>query len=63
MHLEFPPEFVHVAFSLNLQGISSNYDDQSEDGSQQDQMFAIMGEYGNNVNVYDTNSFIVRHQI
>jgi hypothetical protein len=31
-----------------------------EGGSQR---FAIMGEYGNNVNIYDTNSFIVKHQI
>ena len=22
-----------------------------------------MGEYGNNVNIYDTNSFIVKHQV
>ena len=52
MHLEMPPEFVCVAFTNRPLGqIDSR------------QMFAIMGEYGNNVIVYDTESFLIQHQI
>ena len=27
----------------------------------QEQLFAVMGEYGNNVMIYDTESVILRH--
>ena len=50
LHLELPPEFVHVAFSDRVL-----YDN--------DQRFALMGEYGNNVVVYDSESFLIQHQI
>jgi len=52
MHLEMPPEFVHVAFSTRMPG-----DDDSR------QRFGVMGEYGNNVIVYDTESFLIHHQV
>lgn len=52
MHLELPPEFVQVAFSEQVPG---------EDESAQ--KFAIMGEYGNNIVIYDTESFLIQHQV
>jgi WD40 repeat protein len=52
MHLELPPEFVHVAFSDRVLG---------EDESQQ--KFGVMGEYGNNIVIYDSESFLIQHQI
>jgi hypothetical protein len=48
MHLEFPPEFAFVAFTNMVPG---------QDESRQ--QFAVMGEYGNNVIVYDTESFLI----
>jgi hypothetical protein len=48
LHLELAPEFVHVAFTDRVL-----YDD--------DQSFALMGEYGNNVVVYDSDSFLIKH--
>jgi|DEB0MinimDraft_12_1074336.scaffolds.fasta_scaffold03100_5 WD repeat-containing protein 90 len=51
MHLELPPEFVHVAFSERTIG---ELDDSN-------QKFAVMGEYGNNIVVYDTDSFLIQH--
>lgn len=53
MHLEMPPEFVCVAFTARLPGVL-------DDTRQQ---FAVMGEYGNNVIIYDTESFLIKHQI
>jgi len=53
MHLELPPEFVHVAFSERIAG-------ETDDAYQK---FAVMGEYGNNVVIYDTDSFLIQHQI
>jgi len=53
MHLELAPEFVHIAFSDRTMG---ELDDVN-------QKFAIMGEYGNNVIIYDTDSFLIQHQI
>ena len=53
LHLELPPEFVHVAFTER--SIS--------DPNFADQKFALMGEYGNNINIYDTESFVIHHQI
>ncbi len=50
MHLEMPPEFVCVAFTQNIMG--AGVDDFR-------QQFAVMGEYGNNVVVYDTESFLI----
>ena len=49
MHLELPPEFVHVAFTERIPG-------EPED---QFQKFAVMGEYGNNIVIYDTDSFLI----
>jgi len=49
MHLELPPEFVHVAFSERIAG-------ETDDAYQK---FAVMGEYGNNVVIYDTDSFLI----
>jgi len=48
MHLQMPPEFVHVSFSERTHG-----DDDVN------QKFAVMGEYGNNVVIYDTESFLI----
>ena len=45
-------EFFHVAFSQRY-----TPDDDLR------QRFALMGEYGNNVVVYDTESFLIHHQI
>lgn len=49
IHLEMPPEFVHVAFSIRLPG---ELDDSR-------QRFGVMGEYGNSITLYDTESFLV----
>jgi hypothetical protein len=49
LHLEFPPEFVHVAFSTFLEQEQNN------------ELFAVMGDYGNNINIYDAKSFIVSY--
>ena len=49
MHLELPPEFVHVAFTEKL----------PTDPDDTYQRFAVMGEYGNNVIIYDTDSFMI----
>jgi hypothetical protein len=45
---------------LNRHHEDENSDPNTEEASS---LFALMGEYGNNVNVYDSNSFVVRHQI
>lgn len=51
MHLETAPEFVHVAFTDKmLHGYNLSR-----------QRFGVVGEYGNNVIVYDTESFLVQH--
>lgn len=50
MHLQMPPEFAYVAFTER--GMNP-----------ENQKFAVMGEYGNNVIVYDTESFLIQHQI
>jgi len=97
LNLEFPPEFVCVAFSqpivrqlqkgfnrniqlndLNNMGSATESasnieeiqnEDQSEDLSVADEivvvdsLFAIMGEYGNNLMVYSSDSIILKHQI
>ncbi len=66
LHLEFPPEFVHVAFtqlygnSQSQQDIVSDFEGATDIVSTGSK-FAVMGEYGNNINVYDSNSFIVCH--
>ena len=49
MHLELPPEFVHVAFTERT----------ITDPDNLLQRFAVMGEYGNNVIIYDTDSFMI----
>jgi hypothetical protein len=69
LHVEFPPEFVHVAFTQPSQLKASGEDfvsdisgaDLSEAGLQS--RFAIMGDYGNCVNIYDSQTFILSHQI
>ena len=95
MHLEFPPQFVHVAFSQIIATKKYNvlnhnirlnnqapYDDseqsytdaanmESERESQEpreevtvnESLFAIMGEYGNNLMIYSSDSIILKHQI
>ena len=54
MHLTQPPEFIHVAFTERPQLVQ---------GGISTPKFAVMGEYGNNVVVYDTDSFLLVHQI
>jgi WD40 repeat protein len=49
IHLEFPPENVHVAFTRG---------DLSTD---QSHMFAIMGEHGNSVKVLEQDTFVSKH--
>ena len=66
LHLEFPPEFVHVAFtSLPLHGGDIVSDNQHHSGSDSSDAsrFAVMGDYGNCVNIYDSTTFFVTHQI
>lgn len=53
MHLEYPPETVHVAFEKLLDG--------HEEGTSLD--FGVMGEHGNSVNVYDSSTYKVTHSI
>ena len=64
LHVEFPPEFVHVAFSQptqvkNLGEREDFVSDISGGGLDQNQSdhatrFAVMGDYGNCVNIYDS---------
>ena len=73
LHVEFPPEFVHVAFSQpnqvkNLGEREDFVSDISGGGLEQPQSdlatrFAVMGDYGNCVNIYDSQTFILSHQI
>ena len=71
MHLEFPPQYVHVAFTTIPESLNSKavHDENSDPNGAnelaiyQNQKFAVMGEYGNNVILYDTNTFFVQHQI
>ena len=51
--LSMPPEFVHVAFTKKLAG------SQADKG----QKFGIIGNYGNSITIYETESFLVQHQI
>ncbi len=53
MHLEYPPESVHVAFEKLLDG--------HEEGQALD--FGVMGEHGNSVNVYDSSNYKVTHTV
>ena len=50
IHLEFPPENVHVAFT---QG--------EEPGP--NHMFAVMGEHGNCAKLFDCDTFAIKHLI
>jgi hypothetical protein len=61
LHLEFPPEFVHVAFSLQLKSASDKDENSDPNTESVSSKFAVMGEYGNNVNIYDSNTFFVKH--
>jgi hypothetical protein len=65
LHLEFPPEFVHVAFTTpyNVSQVSEGHEENQDPNETviRESRFAVMGEYGNNVNIYDSNSFIVRN--
>ena len=97
IHLEFPPQYVHVAFSpvIVRQRVilrpgqdqseihqEDNFDrDPSRESERQDSehltegidggdiqnfyesMFAVMGEYGNSVMIYSSDSVILRHHI
>ena len=73
LHVEFPPEFVHVAFSqpTQVKNLGEREDFVSDiSGGGQDQRqsdhatrFAVMGDYGNCVNIYDSQTFILSHQI
>jgi WD40 repeat protein len=69
IHLDFPPEFVHVAFSaiVNQGRGDASLDfvsDFSSGGEPVEQgRFAVMGDYGNSINLYDSSTLIVSHQI
>ena len=54
MQLAQPPEFVHVAFTDLLPNDADPI---------RSQRFAVMGEYGNNVICYDTESFLIQHWV
>ena len=54
MQLAQPPEFVHVAFTESLP---------QDPDPLRNQRFAVMGENGNNIIAYDTESFLIQHQI
>lgn len=51
LHLEIPPEFVYVTFTEKT----------IRDPNCYDQKFALMGETGNNVNIYDTEAFMIQN--
>lgn len=53
LHLDTPPEFAYVRFT----------EKSSRDPSFKDQKFGLMGEGGNNINVYDTDAFIIQNQV
>mmetsp|Transcript_22941 Transcript_22941/g.22257 ORF Transcript_22941/g.22257 Transcript_22941/m.22257 type:complete len:218 (-) Transcript_22941:2310-2963(-) len=67
MHLEFPPQYAHVAFSkLVHQAFQSEEQDENQNPNASggfEAKFAVMGEYGNNVNVYETQSFLIKHAV
>ena len=100
MHLEFPPQFVHVAFSetiatkkinvlnrnvildggayddmdLNSESYQdvANMDPDSGRASEpvykeeiivKESLFGILGENGNNLMIYSSDSIILKHQI
>ena len=60
LHLEYPPEHVHVAFT---QAPAPDFLVTESDSSQSESKFAVMGDYGNHVNVYDARTFILAHQL
>lgn len=53
MHLDSPPEFAYVRFS----------EKSPRDPSFNDQKFGLMGESGNNINIYDTEGFVIQNQV
>ena len=86
LHLEFPSQYVHVAFSTLIrkqtQKDFSNDDEEihslqnelrqgnedeislvRENEYSWESLFGLMGEYGNNLMVYDTDSIILKNQI
>lgn len=63
LHLEFPPEHVHVAFTTLPPSTTDFVSDSGELALAEPSRFAVMGDYGNCVNVYDARTFIVQHQI
>jgi WD40 repeat protein len=63
LHLEFPPEHVHVAFTALPPSTTDFVSDSGELALAEPSRFAVMGDYGNCVNVYDARTFIVQHQI
>lgn len=60
MHLEFPPQFVHVSFTPAMKHISSV---SQADSSFALSSFALVGENGSLLNIYDSATFLLRHQI
>jgi WD40 repeat protein len=96
MHLDFPPQHVHVAFSpvivrqkmmlrhtknqleINEDNFDRNDSKESEHHESEhltealegeeiqnyyETMFAVMGEYGNSVMIYSSDSIVLRHHI
>lgn len=65
LHLEFPPKFVHVAFTTASPPSYESFNNENEDPNFEQQgsdiKFAVMGDYGNNVNIYDTKTFEIKH--
>ena len=51
--IEYEPEFVHVEFTEPL----------SSDKESLLQRFGVMGEYGNSITIYDTDSFMIQNEI
>ena len=54
MQLASPPEFAKVTFTKPLMG---------DPDIGKTQRFAVMGENGNNIILYDTESFLIQNQI
>ena len=68
LHVEFPPEFVHVSFTqaISQRGVGEDFVSDISAEEQfvaNDGRFAVMGDYGNCINIYDSQTFILSHQI
>ena len=69
MHLQFAPEFVHVSFSAPFPNqraqaqMEGDYGEEEEARPRLDSLFGLVGDHGNTLMIYDTDSINVCHKI